>query len=98
MTSQYIIDHLDKPHTWYVVLTGPHGELTIKQKLEQQGLITYVPLNSVRRHWVGRIKEIHIPAVARCVFVYATDNDIQKVQREYTVLPFQTIKALYQKQ
>ena len=98
MTSQYIIDHLDKPHAWYVVLTGPHAELTIKQKLEQQGLITYVPLNSVRRQWAGCIKEIHILAIARCVFVYATDNDIQKVQRKYTVLPSQTIKALYQGQ
>lgn len=98
MTSQYIIDHLDKPHTWYVVLTGPHGELTIKQKLEQQGLITYVPLNSVRRHWAGRIKEIHIPAVARCVFVYATNEEIQGIRKEYAILSPQTITALYQSQ
>lgn len=98
MTSQYIIDHLDKPHTWYVVLTGPHGELTIKQKLEQQGLITYVPLNSVRRHWAGRIKEIHIPAVARCVFVYATNEEIQGIRKEYAILSPQTITALYQNQ
>ena len=98
MTSQYIIDHLDKPHTWYVVLTGPHGELTIKQKLEQQGLITYVPLNSVRRHWAGRIKEIHIPAITRCVIVYATNQEIQGMQKEYTILPPQTITALHQNQ
>lgn len=98
MTSQYIIDHLDKPHAWYVVLTGPHGELTIKQKLEQQGLITYVPLNSVRRHWAGRIKEIHIPAVARCVFVYATNEEIQGIRKEYAILSPQTITALYQNQ
>lgn len=98
MIFQYIINHLNKPHLWYIVLTAPHAELSTQKKLERQGFITYVPATSVRRTWDGRIKEIHIPAVARCVFVYATDNDIQKVQREYTVLPFQTIKALYQKQ
>ncbi len=55
-------------------------------------------------HWfrfgvVGRdIKEIHIPAVARCVFVYATNQEIQGMQKEYTILPPQTITALHQNQ
>ena len=70
MTFQYIINHLDKPHLWYIVLTGPHAELSTKKKLEQQGYITYVPLVPVRRSWAGYIKEIHIPAITRCVFVY----------------------------
>lgn len=49
MTFQYIIHHLDKPHSWFIVLTNPHTELNTKKKLEQQGFITYVPLVSVRR-------------------------------------------------
>lgn len=44
MTFQYIIHHLDKPHSWFIVLTNPHTELNTKKKLEQQGFITYVPL------------------------------------------------------
>lgn len=72
MTFQYIIHHLDKPHSWFIVLTNPHTELNTKKKLEQQGFITYVPLVSVRRCWEGCIKEIHIPAIARCVFVERT--------------------------
>lgn len=43
MTFQYIIHHLDKPHSWFIVLTNPHTELNTKKKLEQQGFITYVP-------------------------------------------------------
>lgn len=56
MTFQYIIHHLDKPHSWFIVLTNPHTELNTKKKLEQQGFITYVPLVSVRR-WamLGRV-------------------------------------------
>ena len=36
MTFQYIIHHLDKPHSWFIVLTNPHTELNTKKKLEQQ--------------------------------------------------------------
>lgn len=85
MTFQYIIHHLDKPHSWFIVLTNPHTELNTKKKLEQQGFITYVPLVSVRRCWEGCIKEIHIPAIARCVFVYATDENVLRMQKEYTI-------------
>ena len=70
MTFQYIVDHLGKPHSWYVVLTGPHVELDIKRKLEQQGFITYVPFDSIQRHWAGRTKKIHIPTITRCVLGY----------------------------
>ena len=45
MTFQYIIHHLDKPHSWFIVLTNPHTELNTKKKLEQQGFITYVPVS-----------------------------------------------------
>ena len=98
MTFQHIITHLGKPHSWYIVLTGPHAELSIKKKLERQGLITYVPVTSVRRCWAGYIKEIHTPVITRCVFIYATDENIQGIQNEYTVLSPQTVTALYQNQ
>lgn len=98
MTFQYIINHLDKPHKWFTVLTGPHAELSTKQDLERKGVIAYVPLTSVRRRWAGRIKEIHTPAVTRCVFVYATDEEIRRVQERYAVLPPRTAAALYQNQ
>lgn len=45
MTFQYIIHHLDKPHSWFIVLTNPHTELNTKKKLEQQGFI--LPMS----HW-----------------------------------------------
>ena len=98
MTFQYIINHLNKPHLWYIVLTAPHAELSTQKKLERQGFITYVPATSVRRTWDGRIKEIHIPAIARGVFVYATNQEIQGMKKEYTILPPQTITALHQNQ
>lgn len=32
MTFQYIIHHLDKPHSWFIVLTNPHTELNTKKE------------------------------------------------------------------
>lgn len=97
MTFQYIINHLHEPHLWCIVLTAPHAELNIQKKLEQQGFITYVPTISVRRSWAGCIKEIHIPTIARCVFVYATKEEMQEMQRNippYLCKPLQLyIKA-----
>lgn len=98
MTFQYIINHLNKPHLWYIVLTAPHAELSTQKKLERQGFITYVLATSVRRTWDGRIKEIHIPAIARCVFVYATNEEMQEMQKEYAVLSPKTVTTLYQNQ
>lgn len=93
MTSQYIINHLDKPRLWYIVLTGMYAELKAKQDLEQNGFITYLPQISVRRQWAGHTKKIHIPIITRCVFVYATDEEIRKIQERYTVFPSQIICA-----
>ena len=41
---------------------------------------------------------IHIPTIARCVFVYATKEEMQEMQKEYTALSLQTVTALYQSQ
>lgn len=97
MTFQYIIHHLDKPHSWFIVLTNPHTELNTKKKLEQQGL--YLRPIGFGSAMLGRVyKEIHIPAIARCVFVYATDENVQRMQKEYTILNPQAVAALYQDQ
>ena len=96
MTFQYIINHLHEPHLWCIVLTAPHAELNIQKKLEQQGFITYVPTISVRRSWAGCIKEIHIPAIARCVFVYATKGKkCKRCKGIYRLISAKTVTALY---
>lgn len=98
MTFQYIINHLDKPRSWYIVWTGPHAELHTQNELEQKGIVTYVPSAPIRRRWAGRIKEIHIPLLPGCVFVYATDEEVQGMQKQYTVFTPQDMAAFYQNQ
>lgn len=39
MTFQYIIHHLDKPHSWFIVLTNPHTELNTKRNWNSKVLL-----------------------------------------------------------
>lgn len=41
---------------------------------------------------------MNVPTIARCVFVYATKEEMQEMQKEYTALSLQTVTALYQSQ
>lgn len=91
MTTQDIKENLDKPRLWYIVLTKPHNEQKIKTTLEKQGLITYLPLTPVCRQWAGHTKEIHIPVVARCVFIYASNEEITTLQGQYPIFQSEVI-------
>lgn len=91
MTAQYIKENLDKLRSWYIVLTKPHSEQKTKIILEKQGIITYLPFTSIRRQWKVSTKKIHIPAMARCVFIYATNEEIQILKKQYPVLPPEVI-------
>lgn len=92
MTFQHIITHLEKPRKWYIVATPPRAELNTLTRLQKEGYITYLPLTPVRRQWAGRIKEIHIPVVTRCVFIYATAEEIREIGKRYPTLPSDSIQ------
>lgn len=98
MTPQYVVGYLNETRLWYIVLTGWHTELNAKVHLEQKGFITYLPQESVRRRWAGREKKIHIPVLPGCVFIYATEEEIQIVQKLYTVFHPSIISNSYQNQ
>ncbi|MCD8183814.1 MAG: UpxY family transcription antiterminator [Bacteroides sp.] len=93
MTSQHhnIIEHLNKSRLWYIVLTGPHSELKTKAELEKDGFVAYLPLTPVQRRWAGHIKEIHTPTVSKYVFIYASEEEVQNVQKHYPILPLSTL-------
>lgn len=94
MTSQYIITHLNLPRSWYVVLTSVYAEQQVSRELERDGFITYLPLTSVRRKWGGHTKEIHIPLLRRCVFVYATNAEARKIEERYPIFEIAFITQL----
>ena len=91
MTTHDIKDQLNKARSWHIVLTQPKNELKIRKILERQGLITHLPLTPVKRRWGDRIKEIHIPAVARCVFVYVSPEEMNILRNHHPILPLEVL-------
>ena len=99
MTFQYIINHLHEPHLWCIVLTAPHAELNIQKKLEQQGFITYSS-NDFSSAQLGRMykRNTHPDNSKMCICICNQSRRFQGMQKEYTILPPQTITALHQNQ
>ncbi len=95
MAFQQIKEQLNKTHTWYIILTGPRAELRTKARLEDIGMIAYLPLASVKRQWNGKTKEIRIPAIARCVFIYASDEELHFLKNNYPILYLKDILNVY---
>lgn len=86
MVFQSINEQLERTRSWYILLTGSRAELKTKARLEDKGIITYLPLASVRRQWGSKTKEIRIPVLARCVFIYASDEEIETLQNQAPIL------------
>lgn len=98
MAFQQIQEQLDKTHTWYIILTGPCAELRTKARLEDIGMIAYLPLASVKRQWGGKTKKVRIPAIARCVFIYASDEELQILQNGFLVIHVKELLNAHQNQ
>lgn len=87
MKIQDIGRHLNEVRNWYIILTSPLNERKTKEALDNKGMITYLPTICVKRQWNERVRRIQIPAVNRCVFVYASDAEMEILRTAYPVLP-----------
>ena len=89
MILQDIKNRLNETRNWYIVLTSPRQEKKAKETLDNKGMITYLPTIRVKRQWQERTREIQIPAVNRCIFIYATEVEIETLKGTYPTLPIE---------
>lgn len=89
MILQDIKNRLNETRNWYIVLTSPRQEKKAKETLDNKGMITYLPSIRVKRQWQERTREIQIPAVNRCIFIYATEREIETLKDTYPTLPIE---------
>lgn len=93
MIPQNIKERLNETRGWYIVLTAPHKEGKTKETLENKGIITYLPTLPVRRCWREKVREIQIPVINRCIFIYATDTEVEAMKETYPILPIETAET-----
>ncbi len=56
---------------WYAIYTKPRFEKMVDYGLNKKGLISYLPIHTVKRVWSDRIKKVLVPLFPSYVFVYA---------------------------
>jgi transcription antitermination factor NusG len=73
---------------WYAVYTAPRAEKKVSERLTFEGIEHYLPLQTVKRRWSDRIKEVQVPVVNGYIFVHITDSDFKNVTNVYGALAF----------
>jgi transcription antitermination factor NusG len=58
-----------EPANWYAVQTRARNEKVISERLQEQGLSTFLPLVTEIRRWSDRKKKVELPLFSCYVFV-----------------------------
>jgi len=73
---------------WYAVYTAPRAEKKVSERFVQEGIEHYLPIQTVKRRWSDRIKEVQVPVVNGYIFVRIMPTDFIKVTHVYGALAF----------
>jgi transcription elongation factor/antiterminator RfaH len=67
-----------EPANWYAVQTRARNEKVVAERLQEQGLSTFLPLVTEIRRWSDRKKKIELPLFSCYVFVRLVINNSQE--------------------
>jgi transcription antitermination factor NusG len=73
---------------WLVVYTTPRAEKRVNNRLEEQGIETYLPLYKTIRQWSDRKKKVELPLFNSYVFVRVGERERYKVLETNGVVRF----------
>ena len=73
---------------WYAVYTKPRWEKKVHGLFTEKGLVSYCPLNKVRKKWSDRIKMVEEPLFKSYVFVQVKEEEQPQVRTVSGVLNF----------
>ena len=72
-----------EPASWYAVQTRARNEKVISERLQEQGLTTFLPLVTEIRRWSDRKKKVELPLFSCYVFVRLAAGDNDERMRVY---------------
>ena len=91
---------------WYAAYTKSRHEKFVEERLQQNGIETFLPLVKERKQWKDRKKDIEIPLIKSYIFFYVEPHEIYyviqtqgivnivKIGDEYTKIPEYQIELL----
>jgi transcription antitermination factor NusG len=72
-----------EPANWYAVQTRARNEKVISERLQEQGLTTFLPLVTEIRRWSDRKKKVELPLFSCYVFVKLVPSNNEERMRVY---------------
>ena len=76
------------PTSWYAVYTAPRAEKKVKERLDQQAIDNYLPLQISIRRWSDRKKKVELPLIRGYIFVRVTPRQQLQVSNTPGVVAF----------
>ncbi len=86
-----IIKHAEPK--WYAVYTNPRAEKLVLNRLVEEGIETFLPLQKTIRIWSDRKKIVEKPLLSSYVFVRVIPHDFPKVYKTTGVVKFITFEG-----
>jgi transcription antitermination factor NusG len=85
---------IEKPgKAWYAIYTNSRAEKRVNDRLKEQGIETYLPLQKTLRQWSDRKKLVEKPLISSYVFVKCIPKEFFTVRTTDGVVKFITIQA-----
>ncbi len=82
------MERLNTPKQWMAVYVKPRNEKKVADRLERDGIITYAPVQEVKRQWSDRVKKVKIPVIPSYVFVRTEERERNQILQDPGVLNF----------
>lgn len=73
---------------WYALYTAPRAEKKVSERFTDAGIEHYLPLQTVKRKWSDRIKEVIVPVVHGYIFVKIAETEFRSVLLVYGAIAY----------
>jgi transcription antitermination factor NusG len=73
---------------WYALYTAPRAEKKVSDRFTEADIEHYLPLQTVKRKWSDRIKEVIVPVVHGYIFVKIQETEFRNVLNIYGAISF----------
>jgi len=88
-----IIQNNDTEEKWYAIYTRPRAEKLVYQRLVEEGIKTFLPLQKTYRMWSDRKKLVEKPLLSSYIFVKSKRKFFPKVYKTLGVVKFVTFEG-----
>jgi len=78
---------------WHAVFTASRAEKKVRERLDEQGLECFLPVQTVVRQWTYRKSRVVVPVIAGMIFVRVSRQDRVKVLQTKGVVAFLKLKG-----